>query len=292
MAVYLLDVEVQSIITYGLDYIRQNLHVLDEVFANLKEGHLNKLYGDKEIQKIKDWFTNRNIPVRLGFNLQPQDVPCYSVHLAQSVEDVGNAFYNDWAGTIEENTTPRVIVPSFVPESYNESLGTINVPEGVDLSLVRVGHHVKDNNNNVLPIIDLNGQVITITMDDMDADLDFSNITIQSFISTDIYKRGEAYFNEQIDIGVHAVSDQNTVLWMYSILVYILFRFKMEIMTRCMDLSTFSASDFNRDSQYLGNNIFSRWVRLSARTRVSWKEDELNQVDTLVSDVDVEVEDC
>jgi hypothetical protein len=291
--IYSMDVETQSILQYGWDYVRANLHVLDDIFGNFKESHLQNVWGDKEINKIKTWIEENDIPIVLAWGLQAQAAPQISVHLSQVPEDVGNAFMSDWGGIEEEIVDARTIVDTFVPESYAITTTTITVPATSDLTLARPGHILKDAKGEDYMIEYIVGQEVTIMVTADSAAPDMSKATIKSFITTTRYKRGEAYFKENIDIGIHGHGDQNTVLWMYYIVVWILLRFKQELEKRCMDLSTFSASDFNKNNQYLGENIYSRWVRFTARTRVSWKEDVLPQIDTIVATVRVDEDgDC
>ncbi len=284
MSITSFDVEVYAIIQYGLDYIRSNLDVLDKIFDNFNSEHLKNLYGKKEIERIKTFIKDNNIPVKLAWNLTPQDIPCYSLHLAQAVEDVPHAFLHDYAGENKyDKAQPRIINSEFVPSSYDTDKGTLIVPDIVDLSLTRPGHILVDAKKEKYLITNITDKKIEIQLEGNEPDM--SKVHIESFITQTRKKRGEAYFNEQIDIGIHAHGDKNTVLWLYYILVWILLRFKPEIERRCMDLTTFSASDFRRDNQFLGENIFSRWVRLSARTRVSWEEEPYPEIDTVVATV-------
>ena len=78
------------------------------------------------------------------------------------------------------------------------------------------------------------------------------------------------------------------VTWMYSILIYIIMRFKFELEARCVDLSTWSASDLQQNVDKLPDRIFSRWVTITGRTRIDWVENLQNSVDTLVADVEVD----
>jgi len=293
---YSMDVEVQSILQYGWDYIRAHQEILDEIFAYFKEEHLQNVYGDKELEKIKTWISENDIPIVLAWGLQAQMAPQISVHLSQSAEDVANAFMSDWGGIDEETIEARVIVETFVPEDSEELDDgniTLTVPSTSDLTLARPGHILRDAKGEDYLIQDIFGQEVTIVITSDSAEPELSKATITSFITTDKFKRGEAYFKENIDIGIHGHGDQNTVLWMYYIVMWILLRMKPEMERRCMDISTFSASDFNKNNQYLGENIFSRWIRFSARTRVTWKDDELPQVDTIVATVRTpEDDDC
>jgi len=287
MSITSFDIEVYAILKAGIAHIRSNIDVLDKIFDNFNSDHLKNLYGKKEIERIKEFVRDNDIPVKLAWNLTPQDIPCYSLHLAQSTEDVGKAFLHDYAGeVIETKDQPRIINEKFVPSSYDEAGGTLVAPNTVDLTLTRPGHILVDAKKEKYLIINITNQVIEIQVEGDRPDM--AKVHIESFITKTRKKRGEAYFNEQIDVGVHAHGDKNTVLWLYYILVWILLRFKPEIERRCLDLTTFSASDFRRDSQFLAENVFTRWVRLSARTRVSWEEEPYPEIDTLVAEVHVD----
>jgi hypothetical protein len=69
-----------------------------------------------------------------------------------------------------------------------------------------------------------------------------------------------------IDIGIHANRAGDHVLWMYYIVSHILFRQKLLAERLGLKLHTFSASDYNKDAQKMGNNIWTRWVRFRCTT--------------------------
>jgi hypothetical protein len=68
-------------------------------------------------------------------------------------------------------------------------------------------------------------------------------------------------FTVMLDIGVHASRSADDVLWMYYILNYILFNKKRELEALGLELQTFSATDYNREEKYQGDNIWTRWIR-------------------------------
>lgn len=292
-----LDIEIQSILQFGFDYVRSHIDELDHIFAHLNESHLFTAYGDKEILRIKQWIQDNDVPIVLPWSLNAAKAPQISVHISSAQEDVENAFLADHSGDYERTPIdPRLIVPTFVPASINTVGDEITVPEGVDLSLARPGHIIIDGKQpegEMYQIVQIYGDTVKFLLTTDSLPFEKREAKITSFINEEIRKRGESYFRESIDIGIHGHGDQNTVLWLYSIVKWILLRFKPEIEKRCMDLSTFSASDFRKDNQFLGENIYSRWIRFTARTRVFWREDPLDQLDTIVTTVEVQEDgDC
>lgn len=64
-----------------------------------------------------------------------------------------------------------------------------------------------------------------------------------------------------VDIGLHADKAKDHVLWMYYILLYILYREKMVGQKLGLQVYTYSASDYTKESKYMADNVWSRWVR-------------------------------
>ena len=64
-----------------------------------------------------------------------------------------------------------------------------------------------------------------------------------------------------LDIGIHADKSKDHVLWMYYILTYIFYKEKMTGHRLGLQLYTFRASDYNKESKYMADNVWSRWIR-------------------------------
>lgn len=86
---------------------------------------------------------------------------------------------------------------------------------------------------------------------------------------------GTAAFSVMLDIGIHANKSGDHVLWLYYILAYTLFKFKPSLTRLGLEMGTFSASDYSKDAEKMGNNIWTRWVRYRCITQNDWAADEL-----------------
>lgn len=64
-----------------------------------------------------------------------------------------------------------------------------------------------------------------------------------------------------LDIGIHADRSKDNVLWMYYILTYIFYKEKLLGRKLGLQLFTFRASDYNKESKYMADNVWSRWIR-------------------------------
>jgi hypothetical protein len=64
-----------------------------------------------------------------------------------------------------------------------------------------------------------------------------------------------------LDIGIHADKTKDVVLWMYYIVVYILYKEKVTGRSLGLQLYTYRANEYNKESKYMADNVWSRWVR-------------------------------
>ena len=64
-----------------------------------------------------------------------------------------------------------------------------------------------------------------------------------------------------LDIGIHADKSKDHVLWLYYILTYVFYKEKPLARSLGLQLFTFRANDYNKESKYMADNVWSRWVR-------------------------------
>lgn len=92
---------------------------------------------------------------------------------------------------------------------------------------------------------------------------------------------GTGVFTVMIDVGVHANKGGDHVLWIYYIVAYILFKYKPMAFRLGLKLGTFSASDYSKDADKMGNNVWTRWIRFRCTTQNFWGADPFIQVDSV-----------
>jgi len=272
------DVEIQAFLTDGFSYIRQHPEIIDEIFGHFKQSHLEALYGETEIKNVKQWVLTNDIPVIQSWNLAPSRVPCVSVHLAASNEQTQWSYLGDHAETGVESGTGATIVDTFVPADYDATTGRITInPDTTDISGIRPGYILHDASGEkflIVPVIDIDNNFFSIDTTE-GSDVDVRELVITDSVTYVKKKYGQGEFHENVDLGIHGSDDNNTVLWMYYMVVWTLFRFKPVLEKRGIDLHTFSASEFDRQSKFVQENVYSRWIRLGAKSTVEWSEDAL-----------------
>lgn len=104
---------------------------------------------------------------------------------------------------------------------------------------------------------------------------------------------GTAAFTVMLDIGLHAKRNSDHVLWLYYIVAYILFKSKPALHRLGLRMGTFSASDYSRDADRMGQNIWTRWIRYRCTTQNFWSADPLTEIDEvnthIISERDIDL---
>jgi len=81
---------------------------------------------------------------------------------------------------------------------------------------------------------------------------------------------GVSWNSITIDIGVHASKTADQVLWMYYILSYILFKYKPLAQSMGIELHTYSATDWQKETAKMPDQIWTRWVRMRCSVANTW----------------------
>ena len=92
---------------------------------------------------------------------------------------------------------------------------------------------------------------------------------------------GTGVFTAMVDIGIHANKAGDHVLWLYYIVAYILFKHKLMAHRLGLKLHTFSASDYNKDSNKMTENIWTRWVRFRCTTENFWDAEKFIDIEEI-----------
>lgn len=101
---------------------------------------------------------------------------------------------------------------------------------------------------------------------------------------------GTGVFTCMVDIGIHANKAGDHVLWLYYIVAYVLFKHKIMAHRLGLKLHTFSASDYNKDSNKMTENIWTRWVRFRCTTQNFWSSEATTTVESINLDPAVGLE--
>lgn len=87
-----------------------------------------------------------------------------------------------------------------------------------------------------------------------------------------------------LDIGIHADKSKDHVLWLYYIVNYILYKEKTALRDMGLQLSTFNANEYNKDSKYMAENIWTRWIRFRCTIQNLINLNEYTTIDEIESE--------
>jgi hypothetical protein len=88
-------------------------------------------------------------------------------------------------------------------------------------------------------------------------------------------------FTVNLDIGLHASKSSDAVLWLYSIVSYVLFKNKRLAEKLGLQLHTFSATDFEKKMPMFDNNVYSRWIKFRCTVANTWDGPDFTEIDEI-----------
>ena len=102
MAHVIPQVALHRVIWQGIQILKQNPDVLDDIFLYYTVEPMNRDYGKPYIDNIKKWFIETEIPVVQAWSLNPQQAPQIALRLASEQEDESKTAIGDHFGMGEE----------------------------------------------------------------------------------------------------------------------------------------------------------------------------------------------
>lgn len=238
---------------------------------------LSSIYGQKEIENAKKWFSQNEISIFLPHRMDLEKMPCITIAVGSNIEDRSLARLGDLTNIIETyqptevgKTIPYIVQP-FDYISYDQATGFFITPPEVDLTIVVPGMVMLDPETG-------NGFVITETNN---VGFSIAAGTIITFTTVGIIpnyrifkaRREMATFQETITLGCHVHGDPNALLWLYSIMMYGLLRYREGMLeSRNFQLSNVESSDMIRNDafQTIGENVYSRYITVKGQVENTW----------------------
>ena len=267
------DALLKTLLEQTIDDIRQNLWLLDYILDDFTENpFLRTKYGTKQIQAAKEYFANNNINVQLQFSKDKEKFPAIFLTLGSSNEVQEMRTMSDISQddlTLMPNRVgqpiPYVIKP-FVPVEYEQSTGLITAPIGTDVPLVAQGMVlVNPANGNGFVIEGITDGKIQIAPGTV---VDASQLGVIPKYRFFTSRLGRSFFEENWNITI-ATNDPQTLLWLHSIVVFGLLRYR-EFLEHNGFLEThFNSTDiFNPEfSNPAGEEIYARQVTMFGKVQ-------------------------
>lgn len=280
---------IESVIRDGIDNIRNDPTIIDSVFAQLTRGYNNRKYGVTEINKIKELIT-KEIAVVYTYHQVDASVPCFSIMIGSDGENPRRAHLGDHYEEVTEQIADPVAlaalhrVNNLQVTAYDSISGKVTVNPSTDLSVVYrymiyvdslgVEHAIISGISN-----EPGNKFFFIAKN---SNVNFSNSTafIKSSLNYKQYEVKGVTGDVQLVIGAHS-KDALTTKYLYILLKYFILSRKKDLISRGFYLAMYSGSDFNRDSQYVGDQVYTRFLTVSGKVDDTWRSDQVVLIDNV-----------
>lgn len=301
------DVIVRTGIMAAIEDLRANDWLLDDCFNSLPNDMLTKeAYGQNEVDRAKQWFRSTKIPVMMSTAIVDASFPIITMSVVDSAEAETTIGDTHYVPEQDDDRTWPALTPIFeafyVPpgatsfaapangfpyelpvtldgnpatitvNSGDLAPGTLIVPPGVSAALVLApGMQIIDREgvaHEILTVIDDS----TVTINPVTAD--FSKTVIKGKPPSSITIIGSVKHKETYAVGCHVQGEQTHLIYLHTILVFCLYRYKKRLFeARGFERHVITSSDFRRNEQFDPELTFSRHLNLTGYVPQVWPEE-------------------
>jgi hypothetical protein len=277
--IFQLDMVLKSMVELSLEDMRQNPWLIDDMLSIcISNPYLNQKYGQKHIDACKEWFLNNNIEVYLRPRMDEDRSPCINIVPGPADEKDEMKHMGD-ASTEVATLLPKqigksisYIVKPFTPTGYDMDTGMVYVENSVNLENVRQGMILVNPTTGegvVIQEVTTNGIMIESNIS--------LNATQLAIVPQYQYYRAaveHTFFQETSQILCHSHGDPQTVLWLHSIVLYAVLRYRENLFEGLgFTQTSVRNSSLSEDSNYSGPNgeqAFVRSVTVTGMTENTW----------------------
>lgn len=273
---FLGDLRIKAAITLGLEDISKNDWLLNDILGDtVANEYMRRFYGS-QIDSCKQWLANNRINVLLSARDDKIEFPSITIELGTSNEKSEMKHMGDLSTeTIKllpnniNKPIPYIIRP--IPGSYDSVTGAFTFSSTVNLTIVSSGMILVDPSTGsgfVIQSITTANQVNLLTGLTLNAPLYGIIPQFQYYES----KVGHTFMQEPYKIVCNAM-DQQSLLWLHSITVYSLLRYRQVLLEKdgyAESLISSSGMYPNPDYSDAGQVIWSRDINLTGQVESRW----------------------
>ncbi len=301
MSFRLSDLVIESVLRDGLFLVRRDPTIIDDIFKKQLVEELGPLmaakYGEKEVNRIRAFFTGKEVSIVGDFKQAMTNLPSISIQLVSDTEAKDKArigdeepdSFNDFEEPEEIQALVRASDIGIT--AYDPLTGTCSLDDGDDLSKVIVNMILEDIDGAEFLIV---GGIVEVVGLQQIIIKDRTGTIIPA--ATDINITGPALIKSSIDfeqreirgttddqsilIGVHT-EERLLTIYLYTMVKYIISARKASLIERGFDLATYSGSDFTRDFEYV-EPVFQRFLTMSGITCNDWESDKVVPIEEVI----------
>lgn len=274
------DAMIKTAIELGIEDMRKNPWLIQDMLSDfVTNAYLADKYGQKQIDACVEWLKNNQIDIYMRGRDDKDRFPCISIELGNSSE---KDEMKHMADTSTENTIlmpnqigkpiPYVVKP-FTVISYDMNTGSVELdPNTIGLDAVAADMILVDpatGQGFVIRDVMLDSIII-----DAGISLTASRLAVVPQHQYYVARIEHTFFQETFEIGCHAHGDPQVMLWLHSIALYSILRYR-ESLLEANGFSQSSLSSGRPDlnsvmSNQAGDKIWSRYISLTGMVEQSW----------------------
>jgi len=268
--------------------VRENPALLDHIFHSLAEDDITRdVYGEKQIAQAKEWFLKTEIPVMMNFRVAEEHLPAIVISLQESAEadqTHGDVHY------VPQERVPGdwpVLTRPFTPLAYSPVSGIMVLPPGImGDKVIGAGMYIvtRDGRQHVIKQ-NLGDDEISLTPYTAD---DFTGAVIKGSRERYITTVESVTFKEVYQLGIHVISEPVYLLYLHSIVQFMLLKYKQDLLERRgYERTSLSSTDFRRNLEFDNEEVFSRYITITGYARHYWPKDTTQAIDVVDTQLDI-----
>jgi hypothetical protein len=270
------DLRIKAAISLGLEDIEKNPWLIEDILGDtVSSEYMRRFYGT-QIESCKQWFANNRVYVFLSARDDKMEFPCVTIELGTSNEKSEMKHMGDLSvesvKLMPNNINkpiPYVVKP--LSGSYNSTSGAFTFDSDIDLTTVAPGMVL------VNPATATGYVIQSITVDNQVNLLPSLSIQAANYGIIPQYqyyesKIGHTFMQEPYKIVCNA-GDQQTLLWLHSIVVYSLLRYRQVLLEKdgfAESMISSSGMYPNPDYSDAGQVMWSRDINLTGQVENRW----------------------
>lgn len=274
------DLSIKTAIQLGLDDIRKDSWLIDDILGDaIGNPYLRDKYGQKQIDSCKEWFLNNQIDIYMAERRDKDRYPCITITLGTSAEKTEMKSMADQSSETVKLLPNKIgkpipyVVKPFSGFSYDPSSGDVVIPagtknvEGIAEGMILVdpdtgeGFVIRDISEDGV-VIDT-GLAITASQLGVVPQYQFYEARVE-----------HTFFQETYNIGCHAHGDPQTLLWLHSIVLYSILRYRESLLeAQGFTESSVNSSDMMSNQASTGpagEEVWTRYITLTGQVENSW----------------------
>lgn len=276
MSLFLGDLRIKAALTLGLEDIAKNEWLINDILGDsVANEYMRRFYGS-QIDSCKQWLANNRINILLSDRDDKMEFPSVVIELGTSNEKADMKHMADLSTEsvklLPNNINkpiPYVIKP--VVGSYNSTTGAFTFSTEVDVKPVATGMVLVDpatGTGYVIQSVTAANQVNLLTGLSI-VSAPYGIIPQYQYYETKI---GHTFMQEPYKVTCNAM-DQQSLLWLHSITVYSLLRYRQALLEKDGYAESLISSGKiypNPDYSDAGQVIWSRDIEITGQVENRW----------------------